>query len=112
MLLSLGIIGNILVVVWRFTQIRGQRSSPLSILIIMLAVSDFVYSVHLILLESLVVDLASSVDVRQYQFWIDMSLCNVCTASSWLSWFTFSTALDNFQYCSLLVSSNNQMLSS
>ena len=56
MLLALEIIGNILVVVWRLAQKRDQRSSPLSILIIMLAVSDFLYCVHLILLESLVVD--------------------------------------------------------
>ena len=55
MLLAIGIIGNILVVVWRLAQKRDQRLSPLSILIIMLAVSDFLYCVHLILLESLVV---------------------------------------------------------
>ncbi|XP_062523853.1 G-protein coupled receptor GRL101-like isoform X2 [Corticium candelabrum] len=79
MLLSLGIIGNILVVVWRLTQIRGQRSSPLSILIIMLAVSDLVYCVHLILLESLVVDATSSVDVRQYSISIDRAPNKVCT---------------------------------
>ena len=56
MLLAIGIIGNILVVVWRLAQKRDQRLSPLSILIIMLAVSDFLYCVHLILLESLIVD--------------------------------------------------------
>ena len=92
MLLSLGIIGNILVVVWRLTQIRGQRSSPLSILIIMLAVSDLVYCVHLILLESLVVDATSSVDVRQYSISIDRAPNKVCTVSFWLSWFSVSTA--------------------
>ena len=56
MLLSTGIICNLVVVVWRHAQKRDQRLSPLSILIIMLAVSGLLCCVHLLLLESLVTE--------------------------------------------------------
>ena len=88
MLLSIGIIGNILVVVWRLTQKRDQRSSPISILIIMLAVSDFFYCVHLILLESLVLD----VNLNQTKHLSPISARNMCMTSALLSWFTCLTA--------------------
>ena len=88
MLLAIGIIGNILVVVWRFTQKRDQRSSPLSILIIMLAVSDFFYCVHLLLLESLVTE--SHLRPQRHYFWQKMSFA--CITSSVLSWFFCPTA--------------------
>ena len=88
MLLSIGIIGNILVVVWRLEQKRDQRSSPVSILIIMLAVSDFLYCVHLILLESLVLD----VNLNQTNHLSPISARNVCMTSALLSWFTCLTA--------------------
>ena len=88
MLLSIGIIGNILVVVWRVTQKRDQRSSPLSILIIMLAVSDFLYCVHLLLLESLVAD----VDLDQTKHLSHISAHDMCMTSAWLSWFSCLTA--------------------
>ena len=101
MLLSIGIIGNILVVVWRVTQKRDQRSSPVSILIIMLSVSDFLYCVHLLLLESLVVD----VDLDQTKHLSYVSARNMCTASACLSlfsclaaqWVTFNIAVYSFQ---------------
>ncbi|XP_062524029.1 uncharacterized protein LOC134198634 [Corticium candelabrum] len=88
MLLSIGIIGNILVVVWRLAQKRDQRSSPLSILIIMLAVSDFLYCVHLLLLESLVLD----VNLNQTKHLSPISARNMCMTSALLSWFTCLTA--------------------
>ena len=88
MLLSIGIIGNILVVVWRLAQKRDQRSSPLSILIIMLAVSDFLYCGHLLLLESLVLD----VNLNQTKHLSPISTRNVCMTSALLSWFTCLTA--------------------
>ncbi|XP_062523978.1 uncharacterized protein LOC134198577 isoform X1 [Corticium candelabrum] len=101
MLLSLGIIGNILVVVWRLAQKRGQRSSPLSILIIMLAVSDFFYCVHLILLQSLVVD----VYLEQRKHLSSTTARNMCMTSAFLSlfscltaqWTTFNIAVYSFQ---------------
>ena len=88
MLLSIGIIGNILVVVWRLAQKRDQRSSPLSILIIMLAVSDFFYCVHLLLLESLVLD----VNLNQTKHLSPISARSMCMTSALLSWFTCLTA--------------------
>ena len=88
MLLSIGIIGNILVVVWRLAQKRDQRSSPVSILIIMLAVSDFLYCVHLLLLESLVLD----VNLNQTIYLSPISARNMCMTSALLSWFTCLTA--------------------
>ena len=88
MLLSIGIIGNILVVVWRLAQKRDQRSSPVSILIIMLAVSDFLYCVHLLLLESLVLD----VNLNQTKHLSAISTRNMCMTSALLSWFTCLTA--------------------
>ena len=88
MLFSIGIIGNILVVVWRLAQKRDQRSSPLSILIIMLAVSDFLYCVHLILLESLVLD--ASLD--QTKHLSPIFARNMCMTSALLSWFSCLTA--------------------
>ena len=88
MLLSIGIIGNILVVVWRLAQKRDERSSPVSILIIMLAVSDFLYCVHLLLLESLVLD----VNLNQTNHLSPISARNVCMTSALLSWFTCLTA--------------------
>ena len=88
MLLSIGIIGNILVVVWRLAQKRDQRSSPVSILIIMLAVSDFFYCVHLLLLESLVLD----VNLNQTKNLSPISARNMCMTSALLSWFTCLTA--------------------
>ena len=101
MLLSLGIIGNILVVVWRLTQKRDQRSSPLSILIIMLAVSDFFYCVHLILIQSLVVD----VYLEQTKHLSPTTARNMCMTSAFLSlfscltaqWATFNIAVYLFQ---------------
>ena len=88
MLLSIGIIGNILVVMWRFVQKRDQRSSPLSILIIMLAVSDFLYCVHLLLLESLVTESHPA----QQQQWKQVSTRHACIASSVLSCVSCLTA--------------------
>ena len=88
MLLLIGIIGNILVVVWRLAQKRDQRSSPVSILIIMLAVSDFLYCVHLLLLESLVLD----VNLNQTKHLSPISARNMCMTSALLSWFTCLTA--------------------
>ena len=101
MLLSIGIIGNILVVVWRLAQKRDQRSSPLSILIIMLAVSDFLYCVHLILIESLVLD----VNLDQTKHLSPISARNMCITSALLSlffcltaqWATFNIAVYSFQ---------------
>ena len=49
-----GLIGNASVVFWRCTKPQPQRGSVLSIVIIILAVADFLYCVHLILLESYV----------------------------------------------------------
>ena len=88
MLLSIGIIGNVLVVVWRLAQKRDQRSSPLSILIIMLAISDFLYCVHLILLESLMTES----HLGQQRLWEQVSTRYVCSTSSVLSWFSCLTA--------------------
>ena len=101
MLLSLGIIGNILVVVWRLAQKRDQRSSPVSILIIMLAVSDFFYCVHLILIQSLVVD----VYLDQRKHLSRITARNMCMTSAFLSsfscltaqWATFNIAVYSFQ---------------
>ena len=87
-LLSIGIIGNILVVVWRVTANRDQRSSSVSILVIMLAVSDFLYCVHLLLLESLVAD----VDLDQTKHLSYISADNMCMTSACLSWFSCLTA--------------------
>ena len=74
--------------VWRLAQKRDQRSSPLSILIIMLAVSDFLYCVHLLLLESLVLD----VNLDQTKHLSSISAGNMCMTSAWLSWFSCLTA--------------------
>ncbi|XP_062523598.1 uncharacterized protein LOC134198253 isoform X2 [Corticium candelabrum] len=101
MLLSIGIIGNILVVVWRLAQKRDQRSSPLSILIIMLAVSDFFYCVHLLLLEGLVTES----HLGQQKHWEQVStryVCNTSSVLSWVScltaqWATFNIAVYSFQ---------------
>ena len=108
MLLSIGIIGNILVVVWRLAQKRDQRSSPISILIIMLAVSDFLYCVHLLLLESLVLD----VNLDQTKHLSPISARNMCMISAWLSlfccltaqWATFNIAVYSFQAMSVFCS--------
>ena len=88
MLLSIGIIGNTLVVVWRLAQKRDQRSSPLSILIIMLAISDFFYFVYLLFLENLVLD----VNLDQTKHLSPNSARNMCMTSAWLSWFSCLTA--------------------
>ena len=88
MLLSLGIVGNVLVVLWRLTQKRDQRSSPLSILIIVLAVSDFFYCVHLILLETSV----ALVNLDETQNLSQTSSRSMCMASALLSWLSCSTA--------------------
>ena len=101
MLLSIGIIGNILVVVWRLAQKTDQRSPPLSILIIMLAVSDFFYCVHLLLLESLVTES----HLGQQRFWEQVSTSHVCITSSIMSvvscltaqFATFNIAVYSFQ---------------
>ena len=87
-LLSLGIVGNVLVVVWRLTQKRDQRSSPLSILIIVLAVSDFFYCVHLILLETLV----AFVNLDETQNFSQIFSRSMCMTSALLSWLSCSTA--------------------
>ena len=87
--------------VWRLTQTRDQRSSPLSILIIMLAVSDFFYCVHLLLLESLVTES----HLGQQKLWAQISTSYVCSTSALLSlfscstaqWATFNIALYSFQ---------------
>ena len=68
--------------VWRLVQKKDQRSSPLSILIIMLAIPDFLYCVHLILLETLVSEFQQDQTERSY----------LCITSAYLSWFSCSTA--------------------
>ena len=48
----MGIVGNVMVVLWRRTRPRQQRGSVLSLMIIILAVADFIYCVHLAILLS------------------------------------------------------------
>ena len=87
--------------VWRLAQKRDQRSSPLSIFIMMLAVSDFLYCVHLLFLESLVLD----VNLDQTKHLSPISARKVCMTSAWLSlfsclsaqWATFNIAVYSFQ---------------
>ena len=50
-MIILGLVGNALVIVWRCTRPRPQRGSVLSIAIIILAVADLLYCVHLVMLE-------------------------------------------------------------
>lgn len=44
--------GNCVVVLWRCTRSASQRSSVLSLIIVNLAVVDFLYGVHLLLIET------------------------------------------------------------
>ena len=90
MFVSMGTIGNILVVVWRLAQKRDQRTSLLSILIIMLAVSDFLYCVHLLLLETLVAE--SYQGQKKTLGQISSTSGHVCIASGCLSLFSCFTA--------------------
>ena len=46
----MGIVGNVMVVLWRRTRPRQQRGSVLSLMIIILAAADFLYCVHLAIL--------------------------------------------------------------
>ena len=50
-MITVGLVGNALVIVWRCTRPRPQRGSVLSIAIIILAVADLLYCVHLGMLE-------------------------------------------------------------
>ncbi|XP_062523762.1 uncharacterized protein LOC134198365 [Corticium candelabrum] len=86
MFVSMGTIGNVLVVVWRLAQKRDQRTSLLSILIIMLAVSDFLYCVHLLLLETLVAE--SYQGQKKTLGQISSTSGHVCIASGCLSFFS------------------------
>ena len=90
MFVSMGTIGNVLVVVWRLAQKRDQRTSLLSILIIMLAVSDFLYCVHLLLLETLVAESYQGKKKTLEQ--ISSTSGHVCIASGCLSLFSCFTA--------------------
>ena len=86
---------------WRLAPKRDQRTSPLSILIIILAVSDFVYCIHLLLLEILIAkfhldqqkngERSSSI----YVCFVSgcLSLLSCCTAQ----WTTFNIAVYSFQ---------------
>ena len=100
MLLSMGIIGNILVVMWRLPPKRDQRTSPLSILIIILAVSDFVYDhllIHEILIAKFHLDQQKNGDRSSslYVCFVSgcLSLLSCCTAQ----WTTFNIAVYSFQ---------------
>ena len=87
MLLSIGLIGNVLVLMWRLSQKRDQRTSPLSILILTLAGSDFLYCVHLLLLKSLMADSKQGQDILE-----QISSRCVCTVSGALSLLSCCTA--------------------
>ena len=91
-LLTVGIVGNVLVVLWRCTRNRGQRTSTVSLLIVMLAIADFLYCVHLLILEVYVVDdvFRNGTKERIYK---RHSASIVCTISGALSLFSCSTAL-------------------
>jgi hypothetical protein len=53
-MIIVGLVGNVLVIVWRCTRPRAQRGSVLSVAIIILAMADLLYCVHLSMLEGLV----------------------------------------------------------
>ena len=53
--LALTLVGNSVVVIWRCTRPPPQRRSALSIIVINLAIVDFLYGVHLLLIESALV---------------------------------------------------------
>jgi hypothetical protein len=53
-MIIVGLLGNLLVIVWRCTRPPPQRGSVLSIIIIILAVADLLYYIHLSMLEGLV----------------------------------------------------------
>lgn len=55
-LLTVGLIGNASVILWRCTRPREQRGSVISLMIILLAVSDFLYCLHLLIVEGSVAD--------------------------------------------------------
>ena len=96
-----GLIGNALVVLWRCTRPRPQRGSVLSIAIIILAVADFLYCVHLIMLEGPV---AGKV-FGGLNLTVSSELNDICKASGNISllscstamWMTLNIALYSFQ---------------
>ena len=90
-LLTMGIIGNILVVLWRLSQKRDHRSSTLSMLIIFLAVSDFLYCLHLLLLEGVVAK-AFSANTPAHIL-PESSTATICGVSGSLSILSCSLAL-------------------
>lgn len=102
-LLSMGIVGNFLVILWRLSQKRDNRSSILSLLIIILAVADLIYSLHLLLLEGLVAK--AFFGSRPANILPESSTATVCGASGSLSiiscslalWITFDIAIYSVQ---------------
>ena len=99
----MGIVGNFLVVLWRLSRKRDHRASILSLLIIMLAISDFLYCLHLLLLEGLVAEAFFA--SRPAHILPSSSTATVCGASGSLSiiscslalWITFDIAIYSVQ---------------
>ena len=86
-MMIMGVVGNVMVVLWRCTRPRQQRGSVLSLMIIMLAVADFLYCVHLIILLSAVEITTDGVIL----FTAPMS--RACSISGNLSWLACSAAM-------------------
>jgi hypothetical protein len=89
-MIIVGFLGNLLVIVWRCTRPPSQRGSVLSITIIILAVADLLYCVHLGMLEGLVArpvfggaNLSTSLGVMNF----------ICRTSGNLSLLSCSTAM-------------------
>ena len=88
-MITVGLVGNALVVLWRCTRQPSQRGSVLSTAIIILAVADFLYCVHLIMLESSV--------AREVFGGLNLTasglMNTICKTSGNLSLLTSSTAM-------------------
>lgn len=93
---TLTLCGNCVVVIWRCTRPASQRSSALSIIIVNLAVVDFLYGVHLLLIESTLVSPVFE-DVSQHHLDskpdVDQVLCYTAYFLSSLSCAAQSVAL-------------------
>ena len=102
-MIIVGLVGNFLVIMWRCTLPRPQRGSVLSIAIIILAVADFFYCVHLIMIEGYVAkDVFGGLNPTPSSATVMIVICQISgnlslVTCSTAMWMTLNIAIYSFQ---------------
>ena len=96
-LVSLGLFGNVAVVLWRCSRPRDQRQSVLSMMIIALAVADFLMSFQMAVIDGFVIatrlELNKTISLGTIRDTCIVSSSLIVFTSSITMWVTFNIAI-------------------